>query len=167
MNILELGAIGELVGGVAVVGSLLYVGLQVRQSNRLARVQAHQETARVSTELAMQLDRESIELMLQGARDSESLSEVDRALYVLKLTAAGNYYETLFYARERGEVDDDLWASRLRRMQGTFALFLPLWSTQKDAFGQRFVAFVDTEVIPKLDRENVFLPEEIRAPDGA
>jgi hypothetical protein len=34
MDIMELGAIGELVGGVAVIGSPLYVGLQVRQSNR-------------------------------------------------------------------------------------------------------------------------------------
>ena len=34
MDIMELGAIGELVGGVAVIGSLLYLGLQVRQSNR-------------------------------------------------------------------------------------------------------------------------------------
>jgi hypothetical protein len=29
MNIMELGAIGELVGGVAVIASLIYVGLQV------------------------------------------------------------------------------------------------------------------------------------------
>jgi len=32
MDIIELGAIGELVGAVAVVGSLLFVGLQVRQA---------------------------------------------------------------------------------------------------------------------------------------
>ena len=36
MDIMEFGASGELVGGIAVVGSLIYVGLQVRQSNRLA-----------------------------------------------------------------------------------------------------------------------------------
>ena len=36
MNILELGAIGELVGGVAVIASLIYVGLQVKQSNKFA-----------------------------------------------------------------------------------------------------------------------------------
>ncbi len=34
MDIMELGAIGELVGGVAVIASLIYVGLQVRQTNR-------------------------------------------------------------------------------------------------------------------------------------
>ncbi len=32
MDIMELGAIGELVGGVAVIGSLLYVGLQISPS---------------------------------------------------------------------------------------------------------------------------------------
>lgn len=32
MNIMELGAIGEIVGGVAVIGSLIYVGLQVHQN---------------------------------------------------------------------------------------------------------------------------------------
>jgi len=36
MDIIELGAIGELVGGVAVIASLVFVGLQVRQGNSLA-----------------------------------------------------------------------------------------------------------------------------------
>ena len=38
MDILELGAIGELVGGVAVLATLLYLALQVRHSNRLAQL---------------------------------------------------------------------------------------------------------------------------------
>ena len=37
MNIMELGAIGELVGGVAVIGSLIYLALQIRQTNDRAR----------------------------------------------------------------------------------------------------------------------------------
>ena len=40
MDIMELGAIGELVGGVAVVASLIYVGLQVRQSNSINRAES-------------------------------------------------------------------------------------------------------------------------------
>ena len=34
MDIMELGAIGELVGGVAVIGTLVYMALQVRQNTR-------------------------------------------------------------------------------------------------------------------------------------
>ena len=37
MDIMELGAIGELVGGVAVVASLIFVGVQVRQNARSVR----------------------------------------------------------------------------------------------------------------------------------
>ena len=37
MDIMELGAIGELVGGVAVIASLLYVGRQLRQSAAATR----------------------------------------------------------------------------------------------------------------------------------
>ena len=36
MDIMELGAIGELVGGVAVVATLVYLAVQVRQGNRQA-----------------------------------------------------------------------------------------------------------------------------------
>ncbi len=41
MDIMELGAIGELVGGVAVVASPLYVGVQVRHSTAVARAVSH------------------------------------------------------------------------------------------------------------------------------
>ena len=37
MDIMELGAIGELVGGVAVIASLIYVGLQLRQNTSATR----------------------------------------------------------------------------------------------------------------------------------
>ncbi len=36
MNLMELGALGELVGGVAVVATLLYLAVQVRQSTKQA-----------------------------------------------------------------------------------------------------------------------------------
>ncbi len=37
MNIMGLGAIGELVGGVAVIASLVYVGFQVKQYTNTVR----------------------------------------------------------------------------------------------------------------------------------
>ncbi len=40
MDIMELGAIGELVGGVAVLVTLVYLAVQVRQGRRDLRLQA-------------------------------------------------------------------------------------------------------------------------------
>ena len=48
MDIMELGAIGELVGGVAVVASLVFVGFQVRQGNGLAKGAAELEVGRMN-----------------------------------------------------------------------------------------------------------------------
>ena len=41
MDIMELGAIGELVGGVAVVATLVYLAVQIRQGNRAGRRKAY------------------------------------------------------------------------------------------------------------------------------
>ncbi len=38
MDIMELGAIGELVGGVAVIGSLIFVGLQIRMNAKAVQL---------------------------------------------------------------------------------------------------------------------------------
>jgi hypothetical protein len=45
MTILELGALGEFVGAFAVVGTLFYLAIQIRTSNRLAVTSAYQSRA--------------------------------------------------------------------------------------------------------------------------
>ena len=46
MDILELGAIGELVGGVAVIATVGYLSVQIRHGNRQASTQAIKEAIR-------------------------------------------------------------------------------------------------------------------------
>ena len=41
MNVMELGAMGELVGGVAVIASLIYVGIQLRHSTTATRAASY------------------------------------------------------------------------------------------------------------------------------
>ena len=42
MDIMELGAIGELVGGVAVIASLIFVGLQIRHNAKAVTANTQQ-----------------------------------------------------------------------------------------------------------------------------
>ena len=151
MTIAEVGAIGELVGGLGVLATLIYLAAQVNQSNRLASAQVHQETSRISSEFGMQMSREEIELAAKATSSFEEMSQLERQLLGVRLSAVVNYYETLFYAHERGDVEEDLWASRVARMRRTFTLFAPLWPYYRPIFGGRFGAFVDAEVLPHLD----------------
>ena len=77
MDIMELGAIGELVGGLAVIGSLIYVGLQVRQSTR-AQNNAAVDTA-IDTVLRMNnliaADGDLARLMSDGSYDRANLGD--------------------------------------------------------------------------------------------
>ena len=53
MNWEALGAIGELVGAIAVVGTLFYLGFQIRQSNKQQRLESH----RAMSELQIEVNR--------------------------------------------------------------------------------------------------------------
>ena len=53
MDIMELGAIGELVGGVAVIGSLIYLAIQVKQGNEAWRTEAHRALAQEWTRASL------------------------------------------------------------------------------------------------------------------
>ena len=154
MDLVELGALGELVGGLAVLATLIYLAKQIRQSNTLVRAQAHQEASRRSSELLVALSEpDQIGLLSWMNPGYEALPDADKIRAGLRFLAFVNYYETVFYARERGEVDDDLWESRVARMKWTFTDLNPeLWQQRKAGFGKRFRDFVETEIIPHPER---------------
>ncbi len=54
MSLQDLGAIGELLGGVAIIVSLLYVGLQIKHGNREARATTLQAT--LDSEMSLQAE---------------------------------------------------------------------------------------------------------------
>ena len=147
MDIMELGAVGELVGGVAVIATLVYLAIQLKQTNRIARAQVRQESARMSTELLVTLDQTDLDLLAKVSRDVKSVSEAELRYAGSKFLGIANYYETLFYAREQGDVDDDLWRSRLQRMANFFGPAKEsLWPIWKDTLGTRFQEFVEETV---------------------
>ena len=149
MDLTQLANLGEFIGGVAVLLTLIYLAAQVRQGNRLARAQVRQETARVSSELAAQADSESMGLFIRARSDFDSLSEVEKGVAGMHFVATANYYETLFYARARGDVDNDLWESRVIRMKGVIAgSGEHIWHKWKYGFGSKFQDFVDNEILP-------------------
>ena len=76
MNIMELGAIGELVGGLAVVGTLLYLALQVRHSTRMAESSLYDKTTEAWTAV-LRPAIEEMDLVIRGAKDFSALEEGD------------------------------------------------------------------------------------------
>ena len=111
MDIMELGAIGELMGGVVVIGSLLYVGLQVRQSNALNRAESVRAFARDYNGFLMQVkDPTFIEIWRRGSTDFHALSRTEQSQFSL----------VMFYHLMLGLADSTIDPHR----SGDFAQFL-------------------------------------------
>ena len=148
MDLTQLANLGEFIGGVAVLVTLAYLAIQVRQGNSLARIQVHQQVARISTDSSWQVDTEAAALFRKAAIDFEALSSDERVVARSRFVAIVNYYEMLFYARRLGHVDDDLWASRVHRLRTNVGVFGPgLWQITKGDFGAAFQDFVDEEIM--------------------
>ena len=84
MNWDAIGAGGELIGAIAVVISLIYVGVQVRQNTIVTkRSNARQTAAEHERALSNFLEEDVAELILRGTEDFGALSPVEQYRYDL------------------------------------------------------------------------------------
>ena len=104
MNWQAVGAVGELIGGIAVVLSLIYIAMQMRQNTRqirentLALQLASQDRAQQSFSRWRQLvgDSSMSDLYLRGCRDYEGLATPERFRFGLVLQELFFAFEGMF-----------------------------------------------------------------------
>jgi hypothetical protein len=74
MEIQELGALGELVGGVAVIATLVYLAVQTRHSANEARRRSRESAFRFPRQLSLMTEtRENVDVLREGLKDFDSL----------------------------------------------------------------------------------------------
>ena len=108
MNWDALGAIGELVGAVAVVLSLLYLATQVRQANKLARGQTRQRMVEQAQHEVYQgfVTEPSI---VQSLYKQEPLNETEWIRLTGWLLSAMRQREYEWFQYRDGNIDEELW----------------------------------------------------------
>ena len=164
MDIAQLGAIGELVGGLAVIGSLLYVGVQVRaqtQESRLASV--HSLNVAYGTYLDTLIESKEVrEVYLQGLGDFEGLELEQRLLFSACLGKAFRFHESAFHQWRAGRIDADTW----KTFNQPFADLLNYpglrtwWTTRSDWYGERFQAHIESLIQRREDRDRTPYPRD-------
>ena len=113
MDIRELGAIGELVGGVAVIGTLVDLAIQVRQSTRaqnaVAVDTAFDKIMIVNNAIAA--DGELCRIVWEGSIDWESFEAPEFFRFSLMMRNVFMPFDSIRLKREAGMVNDSLWYS--------------------------------------------------------
>ena len=120
MNWEALGAIGELIGAVAVLMTLIYLALQIRETNRATRVQMESVGGQWWSQHNREMihDPEMIELIEAGLRDAKGLDDADRRRFTWWLAALFYFFQNQHTQYIEGTISIDSWQSSQKTIDG-------------------------------------------------
>jgi hypothetical protein len=121
MNWEAVGAIGEIIGALAVIVTLIYLSAQVRQNtkaSRLAAIQAASENSSRFSEM-IAADPELSELVWRGMREPDSLDAAETRRFIAAWNVFMRREAVSFYLYKEGVMPEDLWAARVGGLAGT------------------------------------------------
>ena len=102
----------------------------------------------MSTEVAINTSQDDLDTLSRAMANPSEMTPAELRHACLRFMGVANYYETLFYARERGEVAGEFWESRRERL---INFVVPardsLWPMMKTSFGAGFQHYVDREIL--------------------
>jgi hypothetical protein len=111
LNWEAISAIGQLVGALAVVISLIYLAREVRSNARETRRAAMRSTLDSLNRFAQQIAEHAdlAELRSRGFHDLESLEGTDRARFESYMHAVFRSLEDVYYQHLEGHLDPRVW----------------------------------------------------------
>ena len=147
MNWEMLSAIGQIVAAIAVIPSLIYLAIQIREQNKERR-RAGINTLTVQwSELvkSAQENREFAVLFLRGMRSFDGLDAPDKLRFSAFFTRYTRNCEGMFIYYRDGALERALWAEVERTMSDYFAYpgVREWWATRKHWLTDEFRAIVE------------------------
>ena len=145
-----LGNIGDFIGGIAVIATLAYLAIQVRQNTQLIRANALSATSSASVAFNYSLGNNpaSARVFQVGLEDFHSLTDDERRQFLQLLRGMFTSYEHTFQQYERGMFDATMWLQIRGSLKRT--LLLPhvavWWKHRKEVFAPSFVEELDAAV---------------------
>jgi hypothetical protein len=111
MNWEALGAIGEIVGAVAVVVTLGYLAVQIRQNTRSVRASTNHALTEQRNQINFRLasDPSLAELALRGAQNRDDLEISQRYRHRLLMRAVFGSFEDNYVQYREGVCDTESW----------------------------------------------------------
>ena len=116
MSISDLGSLGEFVSSIAVLVTLIYLALQIRQNTYATRAVSHHAITDALNQLNLTLGKDDVvaQIWITGMNDRSSLSDVQREQFDALLRAYMHVCDTMYYQAHVGAGDDGLWKAEER-----------------------------------------------------
>ncbi|MFT4562657.1 MAG: hypothetical protein ACI9BW_002403 [Gammaproteobacteria bacterium] len=147
MNWEAIGAVGETLGAAAVVISLVYVAVQIRQNTNETRTQRTQTLISANADVNFQMaNNEGLaELFQAGVHDYQQLSGIEQMRFGALSFSAFNRYSFAYHQFLNDQLEELFWDAIEREL--LVLLNLPgahaWWENDKSRFLPVFVAHMD------------------------
>ncbi len=148
MTLQDLGNVGEFLGAVAVLVSLIYLALQIRQNTTTVRAGT---SAAISESLARLLevvgsDPRTARLWIRGLGGDPSLDPWDVLQFGLLFGSYMRRIENAYYQQLRGFVDSEQWQTTERTLSSVMGAMggKSWWARSRHIYSDRFAMYVDT-----------------------
>jgi hypothetical protein len=153
MNLNDLANLGQIIGAIAVVISLIYVAMQIRQNTNAVRAATAQSVHEhfASWYHLLASDESLSQIVIDGLKDYVSLSEKDKARFVATFMAFLSYSQNAFFKWRKELLEQPLW-------MGWELLIMNLvsapggkefWKERGYLFGEEFRRHVETDLMKR------------------
>ncbi len=151
MSLGDLANLGEALGGIAVLVSLVYLAVQIRQNTRTAQSAAFQQVVDSFSEISLAIgkDRDLTQIFVRAAGGLASLDPVDQIRIRFVLLSLFRRAESVFFHSEQGTLDIESWAGIRESLKVSLsnAGVQEFWEHNAHLYNPRFRAFVESELL--------------------
>ena len=138
--------IGELFGVVAVVASLLYLGIQIRQNTKSIRLSTlHDNTTLwVSIMSMVGQSQEASDLWYKGLQDYENLSDREKTRFIIFMGTSMRVISEQLFQWQEGAIDKNIWQGMKATIDDLVqtAGFKGYWKVRQHQFSESFQVYI-------------------------
>jgi hypothetical protein len=146
MNLTDLSAVASIMSSVAVLVSLIYLSLQIRQARRNQQALMQQARTAGITEMNLAIADPAIAVAYnRGLAGDPNMTETETRQFLSLARCGFINAENNFIQHCDGLMSDEAFHSSLQgsRFQATFPGIRAAWRQSRGAYGKRFVKFMD------------------------
>jgi hypothetical protein len=146
MSLSDLASLGSFVSGVAVFVSLIYLSLQVRQTERNQRAIVQQARIDRSSDQLMRLTEPPLtRAWLKGLKSSDDATEEELFQFVVVFTAMLRNAEDVWFQHELGLLDEASLRNQLNPLRNVLGARggTALWKVVRENYDAKFADRID------------------------
>lgn len=147
MNWEAVGALGEIVGALAVVISLAYLAVQIRAQNRESRIASvHEITEAFRDSITAIQHTDRAKVFAAGLNDFDDLTDAQRIQFLAISQSILRVWDEAYYQYQEGRLDERTWTAMLAQWTDFLAVdgVRKVWELRKHTYTDAFRIFVDS-----------------------